>query len=174
MIEKYFTLKQGSRLYDDFVAAEQEKDKFATIGKAFLDQNSITYQELYLTDNLTLKMDEEAYLKHKSVLRDSGYNVDTYSFRKNSKINKKWEQEVVSQIDLDKINKMKRWAFSYILNGKANLFIWNDVVYGMLLARDKDELDLPDFMIPIQKSEYYAIVEQIEKEQEDENNEKRI
>ena len=75
---------------------------------------------------------------------------------------KKWEREVISQVDFDTVTSMELWYFYIDLPFSGSHALWHDgdTIYVYLSSR-YGEIKAPDYFIPIKLSEYYQVVERL-------------
>lgn len=85
-----------------------------------------------------------------------------YKFKVNSSTQKRWEQEVISHIDIEAYNAIKFWWMNCIWSGRYTIWDYNGEVYGMFEANE--DIKLTDDMEEIKMSEYYKVIEEMEDE----------
>ena len=159
---KAFKVKKDSKLYQDYFRSEAERKKFKELGDTFFDK--IGYNGAYtLTHNLMV----EDYLSTLSKffpneLCKYADSNGLYKFKIKSPTQKRWEEEVISKIDMEAYNAIKFWWMNCIWSGRYTIWDYNGEVYGMFEA--KGDIKLTDDMKEIKMSEYYRIIEEMEDE----------
>lgn len=85
-----------------------------------------------------------------------------YKFKVKSQTQKRWEQEVINQIDMKAYEALKFWWTECLLfwSGRYTIWDYKNEVYGILEA--KDGIQLTEDMEEIKMSEYYKIIEEME------------
>lgn len=162
MIEKAFRVKKDSRLYRDYFISDNEKRKFQKLGDAFFDK--IGYDGAYtLTRNLMVKNSLSTLSEYfpNELCKNANPN-GLYKFKVKSPTQKRWEEEVISQIDMEAYNAIKFWWMNCIWSGRYTIWDYNGEVYGMFEA--KNDIKLTEDMEEIKMSEYYRIIEEMEDE----------
>jgi hypothetical protein len=166
MVEKAFRVSSDSNLYNVYFAAEEEKNKFHQLARAFFkkygfidDGKSTGY---YMNADLCVQLCEEDRERFAHQLKKLIDKNEVCYFKKSAKLNKAWHEEVSGQCDMKKLDGTWCWYFPYI--GKGKYALWNDgeSLYGYLMDENKDDIQLADWMEPLKMSEYYAIQEAIE------------
>ena len=85
-----------------------------------------------------------------------------YAFKKRSKLQKRWEVEVVAPVNMELIQNIKFWWLPYVSHGSYALWDFEGVIYGHLMDRSADKIQLAKYMEPIKLSEYYMVYEAAE------------
>ena len=161
-MEKAFKVKKDSKLYRDYFISDNEKRKFQKLGDAFFDK--IGYNGAYtLTRNLMVKNSLSTLSEYfpNELCKNANQN-GLYKFKVKSPTQKRWEEEVISQIDMEAYNAIKFWWMNCIWSGRYTIWDYNGEVYGMFEA--KEDIKLTDDMVEIKMSEYYRIIEEMEEE----------
>lgn len=83
-------------------------------------------------------------------------------FKKNSYMQKLWNETVTSKVDFKALDATICWYLSFIGRGSYNLWDYNGVLYGYLKDKYKDDILIADYMTEIKMSKYYSVIEQIE------------
>lgn len=161
-MEKAFKVKKDSKLYQDYFRSEAERKKFKELGNAFF--NKIGYKGSYtLTRNLMVKEYlstlPEFFPNELCKYADSN---GLYKFKVKSQTQKRWEKEVISQIDIEAYEAIKFWWINSIWSGRYTIWDYDGEVYGMFEANG--DIKLTEDMEEIKMSEYYKIIEEIENE----------
>lgn len=163
MKEYAFVVQKGSDFYNKYFKMWNEKQKFFRIAdnwfhkEGFQKANYCVWQILHvdLTDDEILK-----YSKQLCKERDNhGFSI----FKKNSTMQKKWEREVINQVDFDTVTSMDLWYFHIDLHFAGSQALWHDgdTIYVYMSSR-YGEIKVPDYFIPIKMSKYYQTVERLE------------
>ena len=86
-------------------------------------------------------------------------------FKKNSKTQKAFDEEVTNYASIHDINCLRSWPFEYGIYGRVryNLWMYKNALYGMIDGHG--DISLADFMEEITMSEYYRIIEELEAKQ---------
>lgn len=157
-MEKAFIVKPESKLYKDYFASKAEREKFKNLGNAFFDK--IGYDGTYtLSERLCVtddNIDVQEFFKGELCKNPDKYGL--YKFKAKSTTQKRWEQEVVSQIDMKVYNATRLWYFGCIYSGSYSLWDYNGNLYGYFHSK-YDNIKLTDDMEEIKMSEYYKVIE---------------
>jgi hypothetical protein len=163
MVEQAFKVLHGSDLYNTYFAAEEEKNKFHQLARAFFAKYEFTNDGVntgyYMQEDLHTQLcpsDRERFATQLKKFIDK--NEICY-FKKGSKLNKAWREEVSGKCDLRKLDGTWCWYFPYIGKGKYSLWHNGENLYGYLMDENKSCLELAAWMEPIKMSEYYLIQE---------------
>lgn len=159
-MEKAFKIKKDSKLYQNYFRSEAERKKFKKLGDAFFDK--IGYEGSYtLTNNLMVKNNLNTLFKlFPNELCKNANKNGLYKFKVKSPTQKRWEKEVISQIDMEAYNAIRFWWRNCIWSGRHTIWDYNGEVYGYL--ESDYELKLTEDMEEIKMSEYYRVIEEIE------------
>lgn len=164
MVEKAFKVSNDSLLYNIYFLAQEEKNKFHQLARAFFEKHELADDGVntgyYMTENLCMQLSEEDRERFTPQLKKLVDKNGMCYFKKTSKMNKAWKADVVSKCDMNRLDGTWFWYFPYI--GKGSYALWNDgeTLYGYLSDENKDDIELPDWMIPIKMSEYYRAREE--------------
>lgn len=161
-MEKAFKIKKDSKLYQNYFRSEAERKKFKKLGDAFFDK--IGYEGSYtLTNNLMVKNNLSTLFKlFPNELCKNANKDGLYKFKVKSPTQKRWEKEVISQIDMEAYNAIRFWWMNCIWSGRYTIWDYNGEVYGMFEAQN--DIKLTEDMEEIKMSEYYKIIEEMENE----------
>ena len=85
-----------------------------------------------------------------------------YKFKIKSPTQTRWEEEVISQINMEAYKAIKFWWAPCIMSGQFTIWDYNGEIYGCL--ESKGDIKLTEDMEEIKLSEYYKIIEEIEDE----------
>ena len=169
MVEQAFKVAPTAPLYQIYFLGEAEKNQFHALARAFFAKHGFStegpYTGYYMTETLCMQLSPEDRDKYATQLRKLVDKNEICYFKKNAKLNKAWQEEVVALCDMKKLDGTWFWYFPYI--GKGKYALWNDgnTLYGYLMDEDKETLSLADWMIPMKMSEYYAVQEAIKERQ---------
>ena len=164
MKEIAFTVKQDSQFYKNYFLAKEERRKFHELAKAFFKKHNLFEpQKYYQTEFLGLELTAEQKKLYADQIKKYDDENGMTRFKKRSAMQKSWEEDVVSKVDFDVIEKPKFWWFDFIMRGSYSLWDHNGIVYGYLKDNHKEEIKLADYMAEIKMSEYYMAIEETEK-----------
>jgi hypothetical protein len=163
MIEQAFRVSPTSTLYQQYFLADAQKIRFHALARTFFAKHGFPlegpYTGYYMNENLCMQLSPEEREKYATQLKKLVDANEICYFKKNSKLNKAWQEEVVALCDLKQLDATWCWYFPYINKGKYSLWHADRELYGYLMDEHKTTLDLPDWMERIKMSEYYAIQE---------------
>lgn len=164
MVEVAFKVVKGSKFYNDYFNAKEERQKFHDLAREFFNRNGFLEKGSYIqSERLHIELTDEEQEKYSSQLMKYYDNYGMCVFKKKSKIQKKWEEEVYNKVDHSKIEKIKFWWLVYISVGSYALWDYEREIYGYLKNNNKDSIKLSDDMEEIKMSEYYRVIEESEK-----------
>lgn len=170
MVEQAFKVDKTSQLYRQYFAAEAERQRFHVLARVFFEKYSFEQEPgktgYYICEDLRMQLSDADRAKYEKQLKKLVDKNELCYFKKNSKVNKDWHEQVVSLCNMDVIDGTWCWYFPYIGKGKYALWHKGTELYGYLLDEHKDALVLDSWMEPIKMSEYYAILESFEQTQE--------
>ena len=162
MIEFTFKIRRDSEFYVSYFKAKEEKEKLNTLTKEFLLKHGLDdVTEYYPSERLSLKLSEVRRLDFENqLLKKTDHNGMSY-FRLTSPMQKAWEEETVSKIDFETLNKVRFWwMHAIVANGSYALWDYKGDIYGCVTENYADHVNRTYDMIPVDASEYYAILEQ--------------
>lgn len=164
MIEQAFKVTSTAPLYQLYFLAEAEKSRFHALARSFFAKHGFStegskYTGYYMSENLCMQLSPDDREKYATQLKKLVDKNEICYFKKNAKLNKAWQEEVVALCDMKKLDGTWFWYFPYI--GKGKYALWHDgtTLYGYLMDEDKETLNLAEWMVPIKMSEYYAVQE---------------
>lgn len=165
--EKAFVLSKDSDLYKKYFLEKSERQKLHNLALDFFQSLGLSMGGKYaMGERLSIELTDEEYPKYKNHLLKNKEN-GLYIARKNSKLQKEWEDGVVSRCDMQRIRATRLWSWGLIECGSFALWNDSDTVYGYL-SDTHDEPRLPDGAEEIPMSEYYKVIERIQEERGDE------
>lgn len=156
MKEVAFKLSADCELHQQYMASHEEEAKFIGLVKSFALKH-------FGTDPMTFRLQKTLYCDKytpNQVCKEKSNHL--YRYKKNSQLQKAWEEEVTSNIDFKRLGGVDSWYLGLIDKGHYSLWSHNGVVYGYLMSKS-NEIKLPEGAEPIKMSEYYQVIE--EKEQ---------
>ena len=162
-MEKYFIVKNGTKLYNDYITNSEVKEKINNAFNEFSETNGIT-SDSYYQDATRLRIELNCNDMKKF---GSQIKVNTNGdFKKTSELNKKW----VAMCKDKNINSPRRiMIMDYIkchsYKTSSRLFKLGDTLYGSLDNKTDEEFTLSDDYIELKASEFYKAIED-EKEKE--------
>ena len=164
MKEIAFTVKQDSQFYKNYFSAKEERQRFHELAKAFFKKHNLFEpKRYYQTEFLGLELSAEQKALYADQIKKNDDENGMTRFKKRSAMQKSWEEDVVSKVDFDVIEKPEFWWFDFIMRGSYSLWDHNGIVYGYLKDSHKEEIKLADYMTEIKMSEYYMAIEATEK-----------
>ena len=164
MKEIAFTVKQDSQFYKNYFSAKEERQKFHELAKAFFKKHNLFEpKRYYQTEFLGLELSAEQKALYADQIKKNDDENGMSRFKKRSAMQKSWEEDVVSKVDFDVIEKPKFWWFEFIMRGSYSLWDHDGIIYGYLKDNHKEEIKLADYMTEIKMSEYYMAIEATEK-----------
>ena len=165
MVEQAFKVLPTATLYQTYFLAEAEKIKFHTLARTFFTKHGFTddarYSGYYMSENLCMQLSPADREKYASQLKKLVDRNEICHFKKSSKLNKLWQEEVVGLCDMKKLDGAWCWYLPYIGKGKYSLWHDGKDLYGYLMDENKSSFELASWMEPIKMSTYYAIQEAI-------------
>ena len=163
MKEIAFTVNKDSQFYKNYFLAKEERQKFHELAKAFFKKHNLFEpKKYYQTEFLGLELTAEQKKLYADQIKKHDDENGMTRFKKRSAMQKSWEEDVVSKVDFDVIEKPKFWWFDFIMRGSYSLWDHDGVIYGYLKDNHKEEIKLADYMTEIKMSEYYMAIEATE------------
>ena len=160
MKEIAFKVKTGSQFYTDYFRAKEEMQKFHELAKAFFKKHNLFEpKKYYQTEFLGLELTADQKKFYADQIKKNDDENGMTIFKKRSAMQKSWEEDVVSKVDFDVIEKPKFWWFEFISSGSYSLWDHDCSIYGYLKDNYKEEIKLADYMTEIKMSEYYMAIE---------------
>lgn len=164
MVEVAFKVVKGSKFYNDYFNAKEERQKFHDLAREFLIKNGFSLNRKYLMSRrLYLELTDEEQEKYSYQLMKHKIDFGLRLFKIKSSIQNKWEEEVFNKIDYSKIENVSLWYCKYINQGAYSLWDFDGNIYGYLKNNNKDSINLSDDIEEIKTSEYYRVMEESEK-----------
>lgn len=163
MKEHAFVVQKGSDFYNKYFKMWNEKQKFFRIADNWFHKEGFQNANYCVWQILHANLTNEEILKYSKQLRRDKDNHGFSIFKKTSAMQKKWEREVISQVDFNTVTSMNLWYFYIDLPFSGSQALWHDedTIYVYLSSR-YGEIKAPDYFIPIKMSEYYKVVERLE------------
>lgn len=159
MVEQAFKVKKDSDFYNKYFAAKDEREKFHQLAKDFLSANNLDPKKYCLTQTLRMSLTEQERDWFSSQVRKYQDENGLWVFNKKSPMQRAWEKDVVSQVNINIIDFLRFWYLPYIMHGSYALWDYNGDVYGVLTDRGETEIKLGEDFIPMKMSEYYTVLE---------------
>lgn len=165
MGEIAFRVDPGCEFYEKYSQMRAEKQKFHDLAREFFNSIDPFESEKYVQcETFMMDLTEDEKKKYRNQILRRRASNGMCIFRAHSEMQKKWNSEVISKVNMDVLNSFRLWYASYINSGSCALWMSKSgVIYGYLHDRHKEEIVLPPYMKRIKISEYYTA-----KEQEDE------
>lgn len=163
MKEIAFIVKRDSEFYNNYFKAKEERQRLHDLAKVFFEKyDLLDNSEYYQAEFLGLKLNAEQKQRFAGQLKKYDDENGMSIFKKRSDMQKSWNEEVVSNVDFEIINKIKLWYIGLIFVGKYNLWDCDGDIYGYLRNDFSDRINLPYHMTEIKMSEYYSVIESAE------------
>lgn len=160
MKEIAFMVKPDSEFYNKYFKRKEEKQHFHDLARVFFEKYDLVDKaEYYQTKFLGLKLNNEQKKRFEGQLKKHEDKNGMSLFKKNSAMQKSWNEEVTSKIDFEVINEIDFWYFSFIYHGAYSLWDYNGIVYGYLKDNLMEDITIADYMTEIKMSEYYSVIE---------------
>lgn len=164
MKEIAFIVNKDSQFYKNYFLAKEERQKFRELAREFFKKHNLFEpKKYYQTEFLGLELTAEQKALYADQIKKNDDENGMTRFKKRSAMQKSWEEDVVSKVDFDVIEKPKFWWFEFIMRGSYSLWDHDGVIYGYLKDNHKEEIKLADYMTEIKMSEYYMAIEATEK-----------
>ena len=162
MKEVAFIVRPDSEFYNKYFKAKEEKQHFHDLAREFFERHDLLDNaEYYQTEFLGLKLNAEQKKRFAEQLKKYDDKNGMSLFKKNSAMQKSWNEEVTSKVNFEVIDTIGLWYFGFINQGSYNLWDHNGAIYGYLKDIYKEEIQLADYMTEIKMSEYYFVIESI-------------
>lgn len=163
MKEIAFIVNKDSQFYKNYFLAKEERQKFHELAREFFKKHNLFEpKKYYQTEFLCLELTAEQKALYADQIKKNDDENGMTRFKKRSAMQKSWEEDVVSKVDFDVIEKPKFWWFEFIVFGSYSLWDHDGVIYGYLKDNYKEEIKLADYMTEIKMSEYYMAIEATE------------
>lgn len=160
MKEIAFVVKRDSEFYNKYFKAKEEKQRFHDLARVFFEKyNLLDSARYYQSEFLGLELNAEQKQRFEGQLRKNDNEDGMSIFKKNSTMQKSWNEEVTSKVDLETINKISLWYLGFISYGNYSLWDYDGNIYGYLKDNMDDNINLADYMTEIKMSEYYSVIE---------------
>lgn len=164
MVEIAFKVAKGTDFYKQFFKALAEKQRFHDLARAFFERYDLMDGpcNYYQSNTLAIEMDDAQKLRFRSQIRKDADKNNITFFKRNSPMQKAWMREVIEKVDTNLLDQQSLWYWPYIGCGEYALWCFGDEIYGLLMDRNQQQINLADWMLPIKMSEYYAAMETLE------------
>lgn len=158
MGEVAFRVKPGSDLYNHHFAEKAERQKLHEFAREFFKKNGFNGKGgYYQRQTLSMELTPEEHEKYASQLKKHPDSNGLYTFKKNSAMQKAWENEVCANVDFNKMYLNAFWYAKIISAGSYALWDKDNELYGLLESKYGEIEKLPDYMERISLSQYYKI-----------------
>ena len=164
MVELAFTVVKGTDFYNQFFRAHREKQTFHDLARAFFEKHDLMDGacNYYQCKLLALEMDDAQKARFASQIRKNSDRNNVTFFKRNSQMQKAWENDVVAKVNMELLDRQGLWYWPFIGSGEYALWCDGDEIYGFLKERNQTEIQAADWMLPLKMSEYYAAIERLE------------
>lgn len=167
MTERAFRVNPESDFHKKYFLMWEEKKKFANLAHDFFKKNGFSEGYAYATiARLCAELSPEDHARFAGQYKVQPDKYGLYTFKKRSPLQRQWEAEVVSKVDMSVLSSFDFWYWSFINSGSYALWQHDGVLYGYLSQKSGEEIKLADYMEPIKMSEYYAVIESMEAKKE--------
>ena len=157
MQEVAFRVKPDSELYKNHFKEKEERKKLHEYARAFFKKYGFCNKGgYYQRQRLSMELTPEEHEKYASQLKKHPDSNGLYTFKKNSAMQKEWENSVCANVDFNKIHINFFWYSRIISSGSYALWDKDNELYGILESK-YGEIELPDYMERIPLSQYYKI-----------------
>ena len=159
LLEKFFTVNEGSQLYDDYWAWKNSIEPNRKIADDFFKEFGIESTLFCPSHNVIgIVPTENDKAKFEKQLCSKETNEGLRFFKKNSAINKEWVKRAIEIKNTHKPSPA--WYNNYMGRSSSRLFDYNGVLYCSFSA---DQIEMSsDIFTEIKGSEFYRIMEEIE------------
>lgn len=163
-MERCFIVSENSKLYCDYKAFEEIRNKNNEAMKLFLKENEIEAKSYSVGDNLAISATKNDLKKFEKQFKKSPIYIDgdnLYEFRKNSPIGKAfaalklkplYNLSIGLYIDAP-IHRLRTRCFMY----KGSLYVTVES------EKIKSDTEMPDNWKEIKRSDFYKMLEEMEK-----------
>lgn len=158
-MEKFYTVNEGSRLYDDYWAWRNSIEPNKKIVNDFFSEFGVE-ASLYCPgpSRIGIVPTENDKVKFAKQLCSKETNEGLRFFKKTSAIGKEWVKRALNLKNVSKPSPA--WYNNYMGRSSTRLFDYNGVLYCSFSA---DQIEMPsDTFTEIKGSEFYRILEEIE------------
>lgn len=158
-MEKFYTVNEGSRLYDDYWAWRNSIEPNKKIVNDFFSEFGVE-ASLYCPgpSRIGIVPTENDKVKFAKQLCSKETNEGLRFFKKTSAIGKEWAKRALNLKNVSKPSPA--WYNNYMGRSSTRLFDYNGVLYCSFSA---DQIEMPsDTFTEIKGSEFYRILEEIE------------
>ena len=164
MTEIAFKVAKGTDFYTQFFEARAEKQRFHDLAREFFKRHDLMDGpcNYYQSKILAIEMDDAQKLRFSNQICKACDKNNMTFFKKKSPMQQAWMQEVIEKIDMNLLDRQRLWYWPYIGCGEYALWCFGDEIYGLLMDRNQQKINLADWMLPIKMSEYYAAAEELE------------
>lgn len=162
MKEVAFIVNPNSEFYNKYFKSKEERQRLHDLARVFFEKYDLVDSgEYYQTKFLGIKLNTEQKERFANQLKKRDDENGMSRFKKNSPMQKSWDEDVTSKIDFGVIDAVKFWYFGLIGCGSYNLWDNKGTIYGYLKDNNRDEIKLEDYMTEIKMSEYYSVIESL-------------
>jgi len=159
LLEKFYTVNEGTSLYKDYWAWRNSIEPDKKIANDFFSEFGIE-ADLYCPGSTRIGIvpTENDKVKFATQLCSKETDEGLRFFKRNSAVNKEWVKRVVNLKNVSKPSPA--WHNKYMGQSSSRLFDHNGVLYCSFSA---NQIEMPtDIFTEIKGSEFYKILEEIE------------
>ena len=157
-MEKYFEVKQGSKLYNDSFTYIEDYKKAVAAFKQTCEEFGIETTGFYpCKEYLHIDPTRQDVKKFSDDLLKNSYGV----FKKNSPQSKRW-RELTKDIQFFYKPQLMNYMSFDAGRWSERLFNVNEKLYASINTDRNAEIILPDFAVEMKASDFYKIIEEQE------------
>lgn len=167
MFETAFKVNPDSDFYKNYFIKKAEKKKFLKLVDKFLDKYFCgEWLSLNLSGRLTIRLNAEGTRKYAQQTTKHSNCPGFSTFKKQSPMNRLWEDEVCKCVDWKKFSANDFWWMNFHGTGKISTELWDDEqgnLYGYFSSEFSGKnTKVPESVTQMKLSEYYAAYESYE------------
>lgn len=175
MFEIAFKVNPDSDFYKNYFMKKAEKKKFLKLANKFLDKYFWgEWLSLNLSGRLTIRLNAEGTQKYAQQTTKHSNCPGFSTFKKQSPMNRLWEDEVCKCVDWKKFSANDFWWMNFHGTGKISTELWDDEqgnLYGYFSSEFSGKnTKVPESVTQMKLSEYYAAYENYEETKNKEDN----
>ena len=151
-----FIVIPNSAIWNNYWAQKEEQTKFKHLTDKFLDDVGIDSKDYAVRPALTVKLSKKEIESFSNQLLKN-QDGEMCTFKRNSKIQRGFEKQVVSNIDTIKLHANMGWNYNIgVYTGRCSLIDFNGIVYG--LVESNFDIELKSSQVKeIELSDYHSI-----------------
>ena len=167
MFEIAFKVNPDSEFYKNYFMKKAEKEKFLELADEFVEKYFLgEWLSLAFSARLTIRLNAEGTRKYAPQTTKHSNRPGFSTFKKQSPMNRLWEDEVCKCVDWKKFSANDFWWMNFHGTGKISTELWDDEqgdLYGYFSsAFSGKNTKVPESVTQMKLSEYYAAYENYE------------